>query len=556
MKNKKIKFATLLLAFGFIPLFVGVVVSIIFAVRTLDKEIKEETYSKLEVAADNVVVWYQWDIERDELDVEDYGFIDSQKANDIELTLFEGDTRVVTSIISEDTHERNIGTQADSAIFADVKAGKTVEKDHVKIGGEEYFVTYKPIYVNKDGKEEFWGMGFAGTPEKDVNALINKTTLTMVILAIIIILLFSALVIFISMRLRGPIILAAEKLSQLSGGDIHIDTEISSPVTELDEIAESIKKLVGALQDSIGTVKGNAEVLGAAVGEVDNLAEGSADGVGQISEAVNELAESAQHMATAVQDTNMQAIEMGNAIEDIARNVEDLTKASNTIKSANDEAADYMNTVLASSDESVQAVNDISAKIAEQAKATDEIQECLSAILNIASQTSLLALNASIEAARAGEAGRGFAVVAEEIGNLANESDKSAKDIQQIITRITSLTEDTVASSAKVQEIIKKEQGYIKDTQDKFNVLSNQVDKSLEEINSISEKTDALNVVKDAISQNISDLSAISEENGASAQEVAASCTTISEGVADTRAKSEEMSAIQSHLEDAMLFFK
>ena len=61
------------------------------------------------------------------------------------------------------------------------------------------------------------------------------------------------------------------------------------------------------------------------------------------------------------------------------------------------------------------------------------INEIVNAIDDIASQTTLLSLNASIEAARAGEAGKGFGVVADEIRKLADQSLKSAEQIHQII---------------------------------------------------------------------------------------------------------------------------
>lgn len=69
-------------------------------------------------------------------------------------------------------------------------------------------------------------------------------------------------------------------------------------------------------------------------------------------------------------------------------------------------------------------------------KSVEKINELTNAIMEISSQTSLLALNASIEAARAGEAGRGFAVVATEIGSLANQTSETVGSINAIVADV------------------------------------------------------------------------------------------------------------------------
>ena len=65
-----------------------------------------------------------------------------------------------------------------------------------------------------------------------------------------------------------------------------------------------------------------------------------------------------------------------------------------------------------------------------------EIGVTLKLISEISSSTNLLALNASIEAARAGEAGKGFAVVATEVGNLANSTQETLKEVEDVIVRV------------------------------------------------------------------------------------------------------------------------
>src|SRR5690606_31462344 len=75
---------------------------------------------------------------------------------------------------------------------------------------------------------------------------------------------------------------------------------------------------------------------------------------------------------------------------------------------------------------------------------SDEISEIVTVITEIASQTSLLSLNASIEAARAGEHGQGFAVVAAEVKKLAERSIVSSEQIKSLIRHV----QDDIAAAA------------------------------------------------------------------------------------------------------------
>ena len=76
------------------------------------------------------------------------------------------------------------------------------------------------------------------------------------------------------------------------------------------------------------------------------------------------------------------------------------------------------------------------AMILELERQAASIGEIVRAVGRIADQTNLLALNAAIEAARAGQHGKGFAVVADEVRTLAETSEKSAREIQELIGTI------------------------------------------------------------------------------------------------------------------------
>lgn len=118
------------------------------------------------------------------------------------------------------------------------------------------------------------------------------------------------------------------------------------------------------------------------------------------------------------------------------------TMAENGVKNSEDvmqRATALQEKTVTASNKTMQMYTNVKEKATlaiEGSRAVDKINELTGTIMEISSQTSLLALNASIEAARAGEAGKGFAVVATEIGSLADQTSKAIADIEDIVKEV------------------------------------------------------------------------------------------------------------------------
>ncbi len=392
--------------------------------------------------------------------------------------------------------------------------------------------------------------------EKDVLSGINAIKTWTIIITVICVVVFVGVAIGVAQIISTPLKKVAASIKQLGTGDCTVDCDAHSIITETVSIIGSFKSLRSALHDSMGAVKDSADVLSDAIVNVDDKTGFNVESVSQINNAINEVATTSQSVAENAQLMAEKAIDLGNDIEGLNENVQKLYAESQTIRTANSDATERMQSVYSGANESVDAMKNIGDKIAETNTAIEGIGTAVQAIESIAAQTNLLSLNASIEAARAGEAGRGFAVVADEIRSLADSSAESAKEIKQIIENVIKMSNETVEISSKVFEVISKERTDIEQAQEKFDMLSDSVEASIVEIDTIKELAGQLDKIKVDLSNSTNELGAISEELGASAQEVAASCQTVTDACMETQDSTAEMRKINEGMNTAIGYFK
>lgn len=167
-----------------------------------------------------------------------------------------------------------------------------------------------------------------------------------------------------------------------------------------------------------------------------------------------QLVENSNELSLKTEESVSNLSELSEWESVVAGNVEKVETTSKDLlhkSRENERLLNDLHTINSEVSESMQATTDIAAKLSN---AVEEIGVTLKLISDISSSTNLLALNASIEAARAGEAGRGFAVVATEVGNLANSTQETLKEVENVIERVQNnvreITAQVLENSSKL----------------------------------------------------------------------------------------------------------
>lgn len=286
----------------------------------------------------------------------------------------------------------------------------------------------------------------------DVRSLIEKqtktsrTTMTALIAIVFVIgaALIVAILLYVISSIQKSVGSFRHTLSDISNGNMTVRAATGKG-DEFDLFGHSLNQMADKLTATLKSVVKIAGDLKVSGSSLEQMAQSTNETSSQIDLAITGIADGANNQAEDVEQSTHQITDLGNFMDDMVSNVGELDSTSAHMKEASDEALQILNGLSVSNQKTTDGINKISDLIHTTNNSVQEIKEAVSLISSIASQTNLLSLNASIEAARAGDAGKGFAVVASEIQQLADQSDKSADTIYQVITNLTDNFQNTMS---------------------------------------------------------------------------------------------------------------
>ena len=261
------------------------------------------------------------------------------------------------------------------------------------------------------------------------------------ILTVTVIVLLIVTVILILIIANRIIVVPIQKIAQVINGmieNIHNnrgDLNARVPVLTKDEIstlAMGVNEFLDILQDMISGVISCSEEIHRQQLSVDEVVEQTNQSANDTSATMEELAASMEEMSATAGYVNENTREAEASVGEMVDKAVNGTKFAEEIRTRAEELQKLAQDSRATAAAMIKEFDVSLHASIEDSHQIEKIGNLTGDILDIASKTNLLALNASIEAARAGEAGKGFAVVAEEIRVLADNSKQTANNIQQI----------------------------------------------------------------------------------------------------------------------------
>ena len=392
----------------------------------------------------------------------------------------------------------------------------------------------------------------------DSEILEDAHTLLMVLagLTIVIVLIISALIFFVSNNFAAGIQKVVRVCDILNSGDLRETPKTITSQDEIGQLSDGFIKMRHTLNTLIKRIQSNAT-------ELSTAAEGLTEASQQSAEASNHVAMSITEIAEGVERQSNASTSVANAAASISSHAAGMSKQAGEVAEVTNKTVERVQEGRRSIDEVVNYMEQIKtgsetvdAAISALGKSSEEISHSVEVIGSIAEQTNLLALNAAIEAARAGEHGRGFAVVAEEVRKLAEESGEFSKKISETMQSVQADMERAVEAGKRGNEYVGHGLESVRTADDVFQSIAESIQQLGDGVKGITSGIQQMENETQTVRAQIEEIQKVSTVNADSAQNVSAATEEQSASMQEIAAATRRLSNLADELAGETKKFK
>lgn len=475
----------------------------------------------------------------------------------MDVTFFYGNERIMTSAKDRDGN-RILGSPAGEKIVEKVlKGGENYFSSSVSLDGTLNYGYYIPVYQKGTDSEPI-GMIFAGVDKQAKDNTINGIILMVLFSVIFVMAACIVIAVIMSVSITRSLQKGIREVQKVADGELGspIEEKLLKRHDEVGDLAKAIDTLQKTLQNIVSKIAQSTDNIKMAANELGVTAKDTNYTMKQVEDAVSSISENITEQAKSTKTTTDNIVLMGDQIGRTSEEVGLLNQNADVMRKSSEQASYTIQQLRQINDKVKESINTITRQTNLTNESAQKIQAAIGIISSIAEETNLLSLNASIEAARAGESGRGFAVVASQIQKLAEQSNSSSCEIEEITNTLISNSDEAVEIMRQVHEIIDSQSQNMTDTENIVSEVMDGINTSLEKIEKIEYATEQLESSRNRIVETVEGLSDIAEQNAASTEETFAQTSQVSNTFEQIEAKADRLKQIADELSDIMQHFQ